>query len=97
MQKSLRRKLARTPELYELLAKAETDGWSIEETKRSHIQLKGPNGALIHTGGTPSDHRAVRNLRAQIRRAEALADQIKREQKCQSSPRTTPQRHSRGR
>jgi hypothetical protein len=43
-------------------------GWSISVTGGNHVMLKHDNGTVIYTGQTPSDRRAVRNLRASLRR-----------------------------
>lgn len=60
-------------ELRTILTDAGRRGWQVERTERSHWKLRGPNNALIYTGGTPSDWRSIANLKAQIRRAERYA------------------------
>lgn len=45
-------------------------GWVIERTQRGHFQWKSPNhGPIVTTAKTPSDHRSIHNVRAQLRRA----------------------------
>lgn len=44
-------------------------GWRVVPTRSSHLSFYSPDGKhVIHTGGTPQDWRAIRNLVAQIRR-----------------------------
>lgn len=48
------------------------DGWTVEKTAGNHIKFKPPFGKeVIHAGSTPSDHRAIKNLEAQIKRVES--------------------------
>jgi hypothetical protein len=56
--------------LHQLLDEARRRGWQVDMTRNSHWRLRGPNQAMLFTGSTPSDHRGVRNLRSDIRRAE---------------------------
>lgn len=44
-------------------------GWEINKTNGGHLRWKAPAGALIFSASTPSDRRAVANLRSQLRRA----------------------------
>lgn len=43
-------------------------GWSVELRKCNHWRLTAPDGRVTYTGGSPSDWRSVRNLRAKLRR-----------------------------
>lgn len=43
-------------------------GWTVSPTKKGHIKFTAPNGAIIVTSSTPSDHRSWKNLRGQLRR-----------------------------
>lgn len=52
-----------------ILKKLERDGWKISKTGKSHFRLQAPNGALVFHSCTSSDHRAVHNLRSNIKRA----------------------------
>jgi predicted RNA binding protein YcfA (HicA-like mRNA interferase family) len=49
---------------------AKRAGWTISTTGGGHLRLEHPeaNGPVI-TGSTPSDHRAIRNAVAQMKRA----------------------------
>jgi hypothetical protein len=62
-------------DLQKLITYAQGRGWTATTTRNGHIRLRHPNGALIYTGSTPSDHRAVRNAAADIRRAERLTQE----------------------
>lgn len=56
-------------ETKEIIREAENQGWTVRRTKKGHIQFFAPDGENIVTaGGTPSDHRAIANLVAQLRR-----------------------------
>ena len=44
-------------------------GWEVTKTGSGHLRFKSPTGALVFTGSTPSDHRAVENVRALLRNA----------------------------
>lgn len=57
-------------DLARLLTAARTRGWLVERTRGSHWRLLHPSGALLITGTTPSCPRALRNLAADMRRAE---------------------------
>jgi hypothetical protein len=43
-------------------------GYSAEPTAGGHIRFVHPSGALVHSASTPSDHRALRTARADLRR-----------------------------
>ena len=48
-------------------------GWTVSVTKGGHIKLRNNRtGAVVFAAATPSDHRADRNLAAQVRRAERI-------------------------
>lgn len=46
-------------------------GWKVLRTKGGHYKWMHENGAMFYSAGTPSDHRAIQNTRARIRRGEA--------------------------
>lgn len=44
--------------------------WIVERTSRGHFQFKAPDGkGLVTAGGSFGDHRAIKNLVSQLRRA----------------------------
>lgn len=45
--------------------------WTVELKPGGHYAAKGPRRALYHFAATPSDVRAIRNIRAQLRRMGA--------------------------
>lgn len=49
------------------LAKAQ--GWRIDRTTGGHWRLESPQKQVVITSGTPSDFRAVKNFRGQLKRA----------------------------
>lgn len=56
-------------EVARLLSLAREQRAAVRQTKSGHWQVRVPGGAIVVTGSTPSDHRAVKNFRAQLRRA----------------------------
>jgi len=51
------------------LKAAESQGFEVRYTKGSHIQVRNPSGRVIAgSGSTPSEYRAIKNFRAQLRR-----------------------------
>jgi predicted RNA binding protein YcfA (HicA-like mRNA interferase family) len=45
------------------------EGWRIEQTKKNHIKLFSPHGnCIVLASSTPSDHRALENVKAAVRR-----------------------------
>jgi predicted RNA binding protein YcfA (HicA-like mRNA interferase family) len=57
-------------DLKQLLRQASACGWQVTRTRGGHWRLLRPNGGIVVLSSTPSDHRALRNVRAQMRRAE---------------------------
>jgi predicted RNA binding protein YcfA (HicA-like mRNA interferase family) len=57
-------------DLAKFLRRASACGWQVTRTRKSHWRLRHPNGGLVVTGTTPSDFRALANLRAMLRRVE---------------------------
>lgn len=53
----------------EIVACAESQGWTHRFTGSGHLQLRSPGGAVVHTGQTPSDTRALRNFEARLARS----------------------------
>ena len=43
-------------------------GWRLSVTGSGHLRLTSPRGAVVYFGASPSDWRAPRNVRAQLRR-----------------------------
>lgn len=52
-----------------ILAAAQSAGCEVDRTRKGHWQVRTPSGAVVHHSGTASDWRAIRNFRAQLRRA----------------------------
>jgi predicted RNA binding protein YcfA (HicA-like mRNA interferase family) len=50
---------------------AEQQGWRVEDTRGGHVKFLPPDTAqpAVVAAGTPSDHRAWRNLLASLRRS----------------------------
>ncbi len=46
----------------------ENAGWAIGTRASGHLVFSGPRGELVIGSSTPSDHRAMKNLLADLRR-----------------------------
>lgn len=60
-----------TKELKVVVKLAEGQGWTVRRTHGGHIQFvpSDPTAPLVVSSSTPSDHRTMRNLKAQLRRS----------------------------
>ena len=71
------RELARGRErLRALIEFAQREGWRVVRTSGGHLKFTNPGCTSIYTSATASDHRADRNARAQLRRADRQAQEI---------------------
>lgn len=78
----------------DLLDLAECQGWKVERTSKNHYKLTSPDGHIVGHSGTPSDHRAVLNFRAELKRKGLLpyvappekSTPVVVEQKVESTP-----------
>ncbi len=52
-----------------LVKAKQAEGWSIEPTENNHLSWKAPNGNTVISGSTPSDWRAIENLKSRLRAA----------------------------
>ncbi len=65
--------MAISRELTDMFKRLIEQKWTIVQTKNGHFKCYPPDGGrFIVTGGTLSDHRASKNIRAAFRRAGAL-------------------------
>jgi len=55
-------------ELANLKAEAEPQGWRIELRKGGHFRWFSPTGGFVVSSSTPSDHRAVMNIRRDLKK-----------------------------
>jgi hypothetical protein len=60
-------------DLAQLLRQARARGWRVTPTRRGHWRLQYRTGALVFAAGSPSDPRSLKNLVADLRRAERRA------------------------
>lgn len=51
---------------------AQANGWTVARTNGGHLRFTKPGRPIIHTGGTPSDWRSVRNALAYLARADRM-------------------------
>lgn len=55
----------------ELLRAAEARGWTVDQNSGGkHLKLRRPGCRVVVCSRTPSDHRALKNIAADLRRAE---------------------------
>ena len=60
----------RIPGALRSLARTARDhGWTISLRGSGHLAWRSPDGEVIITPSTPSDHRSAKNSRARLRRA----------------------------
>jgi hypothetical protein len=55
-------------ELGELVAEAEGQGWVVIRRVNNHLKWISPVGQTVFTSGTPSDVRAVKNIKRDLAR-----------------------------
>lgn len=65
---SVRASKLRVGPMREIFLSLERQGWRIEITKKNHLKLFSPEGGIVVASGTPSDWRAMMQLRADLRR-----------------------------
>lgn len=58
----------RNKDMRNIVRQALDQGWRMKRRKSGHIKLIGPDGQVYFTGSTTSDNRAVKALRADLRR-----------------------------
>lgn len=56
----------------QVIAAIRAQGWMATLTNGGHWRLASPTGELVFCPSTPSDVRAIRNIRARLRRAGAI-------------------------
>ncbi|QQC64380.1 hypothetical protein [Paraburkholderia ginsengisoli] len=56
-----------------LIEYALREGWDVERTAGGHLKFLKPGLPPIYTSATASDHRAIRNARAHLRRVARIA------------------------
>lgn len=59
----------------DLIAEATRQGWQIELTGSNHLRWRSPEGKPVFSASTPSDHRAIKNIRSMLRRNGLRLDQ----------------------
>lgn len=56
------------PEIRKLVRIAEKSGWASRLSKGGHIRLQHPTNGLVFGPSTPSDHRAIKNFRSELKK-----------------------------
>ena len=67
----LRLVMAKSKDVDKLIKIKRKEGWVIERTKNSHWKWVAPNGNFFYTSSTPSCPKAFKNIKEQVRKAEA--------------------------
>lgn len=67
--------MASRKDTLQLIRWAEDRGWSATLTKGGHVKLTKPGHDTVTVAGTPSDHRAMLNEKARIKRAERKVEE----------------------
>ena len=49
-------------DLNKIVKTAEKQGWDIKITGGGHLKWTGPEGQIVFSARTPSDHRAIQNI-----------------------------------
>lgn len=52
----------------QFLKDIERRGWTWEHRRGGHLRLRGPHGEIVFASNSPSDGRALENIRRDIRR-----------------------------
>lgn len=60
----------RTVDFRDIKRAAEQQGWTVRQTNKGHWQFlaPAPSKAIVVSGGTPSDRRAIHNLLSGLKR-----------------------------
>lgn len=62
-------------EIKQIVQDAESRGWTREPSRNGHIKLRHPTtGRMVVMASTPSDVRALKNIRAELKRKEREAE-----------------------
>lgn len=56
-----------TKEVSELAKQAISQGWEVQTTRGNHLKWLSPNGGFFFSALTPSDNRALKNLKRDLR------------------------------
>lgn len=59
-------------EMKDIVKTLRSQGWTVTLTRSNHYRCQSPSGASTWTPSTPSDHRGIKNLRADLRRLGAV-------------------------
>ena len=62
-------KMSTLKELKSLLELATQQGWQVERRNSNHYKLIAPNGKVVFTSSTPSDNRAILNIKRDLKSA----------------------------
>lgn len=58
-------------EMSQIIQQLEDQGWTVTLTRGNHYKMVSPTGAVQFQPSTPGEGRALKNIKAQLRRAGA--------------------------
>jgi len=58
-------------ELFDLMKIIKSQGWQVKTRRGGHLALYAPQGGVYFVAQSPSDHRALMNVRSALRRMGA--------------------------
>ena len=57
-----------TKEVLALIKQAVDQGWKVDQTNKGHYKWRSPRGGFFFSASTPSDHRAIKNIKQDLKR-----------------------------
>ena len=72
----------------QLIHIAENQGWQVTKTKSSHWKWTSPQGAIVFSAQTPSDLRALKNIKKELRLRGFVELKPKRKKNDETQSRT---------
>lgn len=65
-----------TKEMKKLFKYVRDQGWDVERRRNGHWAITGPEGDKVFCSGTPSDHRAIQNIKKDLSKAGLDTEQL---------------------
>lgn len=56
-------------DMKKLFRQVRNHGWSVRQRRNNHYVMESPDGEKVFCGGTPSDHRAIKNIERDLANA----------------------------
>jgi len=55
-------------DLRQLMAKAQKQGWIVQRTRGNHLKWQPPRGRFVISAFSPSDQRAIKNIKRELQK-----------------------------